>query len=494
MNRWKRGSLLSLTLGSLMGGSAAAQEVPIALHPPVVVRASGHRLTDDGPPPEKAPPPMQPMEPNARNQGGAAAPHDAAAVDPSAGGMPTLVGAAAACNSCRSFLPGTGRVATWICGEPRTPSDVDEPSWFRFESLISWFRDFSPPALVSSGPQASLGILSNGAGPIYGGSGIDEGEHFGFRISAGAWLETSQFLGMEGSFFVLFNNTASFQALSSGNPLLARPFFNALTGADDAVQVANLMPPGGGVLPTVGGVLVTTGSRLEGIDFNLTSNVCRGRGGRLDVLGGFRYVQLNEYISINDFSAVPAGAPALAGLQYQREDVFDTRNLFFGPQVGVKAEWHRGRWTLGANAKLAVGWMEQLAQIDGVTVIGTPGTQVLGPLVINLPPTVYAPFPGGVLAQPSNIGNRNRSKFAFLPELGLNVGYNFRPGLRAFVGYDFMYLSNVLRPDDLIDVNVNPNQFAPSVAPLAGPFVPQPQYKQTSFWAQGITLGIELKY
>jgi hypothetical protein len=59
------------------------------------------------------------------------------------------------------------------------------------------------------------------------------------------------------------------------------------------------------------------------------------------------------------------------------------------------------------------------------------------------------------------------------------------------VGYNLIYWTNVARAGNMIDTQVNPAQLPPSTT-SAGP--PYRQYTTTDFWAQGITLGLELKY
>ena len=78
----------------------------------------------------------------------------------------------------------------------------------------------------------------------------------------------------------------------------------------------------------------------------------------------------------------------------------------------------------------------------------------------------------------------------------MNVGYDVTPHLRAFVGYNFLYVSSVVRPGDQVDRIIDPSRL-PVPAALAGnlppantgrPLVP---FKATDFWAQGINFGLK---
>src|SRR5260370_37355575 len=64
----------------------------------------------------------------------------------------------------------------------------------------------------------------------------------------------------------------------------------------------------------------------------------------------------------------------------------------------------------------------------------------------------------GLYAQPSNIGQRSHTVFAYLPEGTANFGWEPTTWLRLQVGYTFMYLNKVIRPGDQIDrvVNIQP--------------------------------------
>ena len=106
--------------------------------------------------------------------------------------------------------------------------------------------------------------------------------------------------------------------------------------------------------------------------------------------------------------------------------------------------------------------------------------------------------PGGVFTQGSNIGSRARDSFCVIPELQLQAGVNLSSRLRAFVGYDFLYVSNVVRPGDQIDrtLNFTSNSAISGVSPptLIGAPRPAPLFENSSFWAQGINIGIEFRF
>ncbi len=79
----------------------------------------------------------------------------------------------------------------------------------------------------------------------------------------------------------------------------------------------------------------------------------------------------------------------------------------------------------------------------------------------------------------------------------MTLDYRITDGLRVFAGYDFLYLSNVLRPGEQIDRGINFSQTVQSV--IAGNAVasgtrPAAMLVGSDFWAQGLHLGLELRY
>jgi hypothetical protein len=77
--------------------------------------------------------------------------------------------------------------------------------------------------------------------------------------------------------------------------------------------------------------------------------------------------------------------------------------------------------------------------------------------------------------------------------VGVRLGAQVTERMRAFVGYNFLYWSNVARAGEQIDLRVNPNQIAPP-QPLNGPALPAFTPRRSDYWVQGISLGLELRF
>ena len=96
---------------------------------------------------------------------------------------------------------------------------------------------------------------------------------------------------------------------------------------------------------------------------------------------------------------------------------------------------------------------------------------------------------GGLLTA-DRVGSYRQNRFAVSPEVGLNLGYNITEHMRAFVGYDYLYLSSVARAGDQVNLNVNPNRFLGGGGPANSPFV----FHSTDYWAQGVNFGLEFRW
>ena len=218
------------------------------------------------------------------------------------------------------------------------------------------------------------------------------------------------------------------------------PFANVITGGADSSLVT--YP---GVMS--GHINVDAPSFLQSAEINLTRLLWHSPHVQFEGLVGFRYLGLNENVNIEQSSLVSL-APQYVGLvpfngnTIAIGDYFDTRNQFYGGQVGASATFIFMRLSLEITTKVALGDSNQVVAIRGTTTIDTqPAT------------TANA----GLFALSSNSGQVTRSSFAVVPELGVNLGFQLTDHIRMVAGYNFLYWSSVARPGDQIDTAINPN-------------------------------------
>jgi hypothetical protein len=303
------------------------------------------------------------------------------------------------------------------------------------------------------------------------------------------WLDECQYLGIEGSFFFLTYGE-TFNLFPGPNLVISRPFFDTSTGTNNS-ELDNF--PG----VVSGSKTVTSYTNLYGADANLRRNICCACNYRVDLVGGFRFMSLSDGVSIGENITVVNRPPTPAGTFILVNDSFRTTNEFYGGQFGFAGEVREGRAFVDFRGLLALGATVERTYINGSTSFTTPGGAT-------------ATFPGGLLAQPpanqagtplqpSNIGNYQVTNFAVIPELGVNVGYQVTDGFRAFVGYSFMFWSNVVRAGEQIPTAVDSRVLPPlpnaGVAPpvvAGGPSLYQFHYN--SLYVQGVSFGLEFRY
>ncbi|HEV3083581.1 MAG TPA: BBP7 family outer membrane beta-barrel protein [Gemmataceae bacterium] len=367
------------------------------------------------------------------------------------------------------------------------PGDGTEAFWASAEYMVLWNKKgpLSAPLVTTGG--ASLGALgASDTAVLFGGKGLDFDAYNAFRVTSGFWFDRGGCWGLEGSFFITDRQPLHNSAVSdpNGNPLLARPVINALTGQETTALISDP-----GILS--GNVTVNASSRLFGYEANLVNKIARSNDMRLEWLVGFRSIHLDEDLAIIQNSLLlPGGSAGFAGSPFNPPggisitDRFDTTNNYYGGQIGARGEYHSNGFFVNATGKIGIGDTHEVTNITGITAhfpfSGTP-SQV----------------PGGLLALTTNSGRARHDMFAVVPEVGLNVGYQINPLWRVFIGYNFLYLSDVARPGDQINRTVNPN-FVPisqQFGTLPGtPLSPAPLSQRTDFWVQGINLGIEFRY
>ncbi len=353
--------------------------------------------------------------------------------------------------------------------------------WGQVDYLLWQVKGDRLPPLVTTSPpgtpQGQAGVAGTpGVATLFGGSSVNNDWRSGGRVWLGYWFDPEQTLGVETSFFMLANAASGFAAGSGGTPILARPFFNAVTGKPDAELIAF---PG----IAAGTASARETSSLHGVGHWLRPNLFWGDGFRVDALVGYRYLSLTGRLGISEdlVSTNPASPTVPLGTRLTVFDQFYTANEFHGADLGLTGAFYRGPWILGWRATVALGANLGAVDIGGITTNTVPG---------------FAPqaAPGGLLALASNSGHFERTRFAVVPQVGLKLGYQITPQLRAVVGYDFLYWTSVMRPGGQIDTTVNPNLLPPVITPLAGPMRPAPLLASTDVWVQGISLGLQFSY
>jgi len=355
--------------------------------------------------------------------------------------------------------------------------------WMRGQYLLWWTEGQNLPTLVTTSPngtpRAEAGVLGfPNTTTLFGAQRVADDERHGVRWSLGTWLDDTQCSALEGEWFSVgdANSTGNFFASSNGDPILARPFFNVSLGAEDSALIAfpNLV---------AGQIAASSSSELHSGNLLLRSNLRRGYRGRLDLLTGYRYFRFREDLLITEnLVSTDPGGFVQVGTTLDLFDRFVTENDFHGGELGLAIEMDHGPWTFGLLGKVALGNVHQQLEIDGGTVVATPGGSTTART-------------GGLLALPTNIGSYSHNEFGVLPELTTNIDYRINDCWSLTIGYTFIYLSDLLRTGDQIDRFVNPTQLTDFDQPGGGGLIgdprPRASLSDTDFWAQGLNVGLK---
>jgi len=348
------------------------------------------------------------------------------------------------------------------------------PLTLQAEALLLWQKASPTPV-----PIITDGLYGQaGTNVLLGGGDMDTNPNPGLRLSASYALDKR--LKLEGSFLYLGERSNSASVESSGqigSVDLLLPFYDVTQNRENVTELSYSPAYRGSARQEL------TNS-LMGLEAGLAWALPSSGAWKTDLIGGLRWLQLKEEYAIDTSS--PWNPPNPADI-WNTHDSFDTSNNFYGVQIGARTQYDQDNWFVGGTAKLGLGVMKQQVDISGSLVTND---------FTNYGATQT--YPGGYFALPTNIGSRSQSEFAVVPEIQLNVGYRLTPTASIFAAYSFLYANNVVRPGNQINRNINPTQSVSYVGEppvsLEGAAQPQASFNTSSYWAQGISVGLNVLF
>jgi hypothetical protein len=351
-------------------------------------------------------------------------------------------------------------------------------SFFVQTELLLWWanRPRIPVLATTSASGVGTGFLGDpDTRTLLGPGTFGPGFQLGFRVRAGGYLDECANIGWDASYFFLGRGRE--KVVFGGLPVLTRPVFAPNFNAEfgEVVTRQNL---------SEGRFEVEQDSFLWGADVNYRCATCRTCAASYGWLLGYRHVNLTEQLRMTEFlTATGTLATDPIGTRVVVGDRFRTQNRFHGGQMG--AWWNNplGQLELDVRATVALGVTNSIVTVRGFQQKTRPGEQTQS-------------FTGGLLATGPNLGRFRQRAFSVVPEVTVNLGLMVSPNVRAYVGYNFLYWSNLLRPGDQIDRTVDltfvPNP--PAGVRPSGQIRPTVPFIRSDFWAQGVQLGLELRW
>lgn len=351
------------------------------------------------------------------------------------------------------------------------------PIYASFEYLLWWEDKASYPALATTSPVGTVrddaGVMGlNSTTVLFGGDQTpDHGALSGGRLSVGIWLDPMQCRGILARGFAIEDHDLQFVDSANGNSILARPFYNAFTDEEDALLL-------GFPNEIEGAIQIDTSTETRGAEALLRHAYHHGGNYRVDFIYGYRYLGVDDSLRIENTLEFTDPTVTTFGTTIDQVDMFDIDNEFHGGELGFIGHSVDGRWTLDFLMSVALGQMTQTATISGSTVTTPPG---IPSFTSN----------GGLLTQNSNTGVFENDPFTVIPEGNITLGYFVTPKMDISVGYSFLFVSNVARAGDLVDRSVNLTQ---QTGTLEGPERPVVTFQDSSYWLQGLSFGLNLRY
>lgn len=401
--------------------------------------------------------------------------------------------------------------------------------WAGAEYLLWRLRNAPMPPNNVVIPYSLTGMTDFSNTVLYpeGGS-MSYGGRNGIRVNAGMWLDPDQNIGVDFNYFQLEQRSAGFvNNQISNTPLDVTVTVIPQFSGDGSIFNFADFPTIDITVPaelTVTSSGTVTPIRFWGAEANLCSKRLFYGNANFDVFLGFRFLDLEEAFTMNQnmrldvfqqlnyvATSVPPTPANPTGLVLpqipsttfqdgaqtivliQTTDAINTRNQFYGGQAGVAFEWlMRERLSFSGYGKVGIGTMNQSTTLTGATSVSSVASTTGSNRDLNLGPVN---LPGGVFTPNASPVIDSRSKYVVIPEFNLTLGYQLTRAIRASVGYNFLWISSVVRPGDQIAYVRNQTEL--SVTGTAVPVLtaqPAYRYQDATFWAQGINFGLEFRY
>ena len=346
----------------------------------------------------------------------------------------------------------------------------------RSEYLYGWTKGANLPPLAttstagtSQGDAGVLGLPSTSI--LFGDMRSDESGKSAGRFTLGMWLDQEAHDRIEFTYLYMGGEAEEFFRSEADHPILARPFLDVSTFAQDARLIAF-----DGLVE--GSLLIEVDNNFQSFEIHKRKRHNDLHWGTIDFLIGYRASRLNDDLTIGETTRSLSGVTA--GTVFELVDEFDAVSTFHGAQVGLGIQpRRRGRLDCECLLKFALGTTNYNAIVQGTTTTREAGGGVT---------TVDS----GLLALGTNHGEFEDNEFSAMSELELTLSWEVRPSLVFSFGYSVIFWSDVMRAGEQIDLGVNPTQIPPDT--LMGLARPEFPNNLSSYWIQALRIGAEARF
>jgi len=350
------------------------------------------------------------------------------------------------------------------------------PVWMHAEYLYGVLGDRSLPALVTTSPNGTLpadaGVLGEPDTTVLIG-GSDQlnapGVRGFFGIRPLLWYDQSNPLEIETSLMWFGEEYDAAAGPSTGDPILARPFFDTISGNQTSSLVA---------YPGIRDGIVDTevSSEIHSLGILFRQNWRQSERWRIDAVAGYRYFNLREKLVVDENLLLPTADPWGRDEYVERYDSFRTNNYFHGGEIGILARGAHFNWELEVRANVAIGGLRQNLSLDGFTFFDIP-------LASGQDDREQITLPGGFLTSPLELGGHSARSIAIMPQVDVTLYRRVTPDFDFTVGYTFVMVPDVIRLDDQVAVDFAGFPGTP----------PQPRtLNESDFFINALRIGVRL--
>jgi len=292
----------------------------------------------------------------------------------------------------------------------------------------------------------------------------------GYRLTAGAWLDSDNRFGVEASAMWLYREN------------LGTPLSPAVFGA---AGLPGLTGAGGGgtfAVPISAAGLVNANIQLELGDQNISNLEVVGRAGlyrsescRIDGLLGARCLRFEESQAIS-LQANVTGLPVLTGTTILSRTGVDVRATYLGAVIGFDAEVNSGSWFAGIRPRATAAYVEN--EIERSATINA-----------TLPVVGDINFNSGTLGLPSQ---KSRT-WTVMPELDVRAGKQFGDNLRIMLGASLLVLPSVARATSQFETGLPLGSLLPGGSGIPVPSLILPPQLETLYLFT-MSAGVEVRF
>ncbi len=353
--------------------------------------------------------------------------------------------------------------------------------WLRTEVLFGWLRGYDTPAFLTSNPRGTpvdaVGDLSDpSTSVLYGGYRFGQDVRIGGRITSGLWLDECRRYSIQFDVFGFGNDNEDINVSSFGDEILSRPFTNTAGGTPmpDGQVIAMAGLTNGQFIANTSGSIISASPAFRW-NVKCCGDGCSADSCRFDMTAGYRFLEFDEAFRSREVLS-PYGPTIVPGSTIALRDTIDTSNEFHGLEIGGILMRRRGRLTAEVGGTLAFGGLRKSATLDGSSTYFTP-------------PNAETIYPGGFLVRPEDIGRLEDNEFAVMPQFRASLGYCVARNTQITIGYTFLFLDDVFRPDNFMTVGFDGTTLGANPS-LSDPLPRRTFDKTGEMLLQAFTLGL----